>query len=259
MWDDAKQLNAVAAALALAAGLALAWGVVAWALRQPPFEFREVVVHGTLERANAAHLEAAIREELTGTFFTMNLDRSRVALSRVPWVRNVALRRQWPRRLDVTIEEHLPVARWNDAGLVNAQGEVFVADYNGDLPQFDGPDGNAAQLTARYREWSEALAPLALTLERIRLSPRGGWRLSAKGAGGALAIELGREEPTARLAQFVGVYERTIDALARAGTRVEQVDLRYRNGFAARVPGFQERAPKKSGGVPSTARIKGTA
>lgn len=259
MWDDAKQLNAVAAALALAAGLALAWGAVAWALRQPPFAFREVVVHGTLERASAAHLEAAIREELTGTFFTMNLDRARAALSRVPWVRNVALRRQWPRRLDVTIEEHSPVARWNDAGLVNAQGEVFVADYNGELPQFDGPDGNAAQVTARYREWSEALAPLALTLERIRLSPRGGWRLSAKGTGGALAIELGREEPTARLAQFVGVYERTIDALARAGTRVEQVDLRYRNGFAARVPGFQERAPKKSGGVPGTARTKGTA
>ena len=116
MWDDARQLNAVAAALALAAGLALAWGAVAWALRQPPFAFREVVVHGTLERASAAHLEAAIRDELTGTFFTMNLDRARGALARVPWVRNVALRRQWPQRLDVTIEEHAPVARWNDAG-----------------------------------------------------------------------------------------------------------------------------------------------
>ena len=109
MWDDAKQLNAVAAALALVALLALAWGAVAWALRQPPFAFREVVVHGTLERASAAHLEAAIREELTGTFFTMNLDRARSALTRVPWVRNVALRRQWPQRLDVTIEEHAPV------------------------------------------------------------------------------------------------------------------------------------------------------
>ncbi len=76
MWDDAKQLNAVATALALAAGLALAWGAIAWLVRQPPFAFREVVVHGTLERASAAHLEAAIRDELTGTFFTMNLDRA---------------------------------------------------------------------------------------------------------------------------------------------------------------------------------------
>jgi len=249
MWDDARQLNFAAAALTLVAVLVLACSVLAWALRQPVFAFREVIVHGPLERTRAAHVEAAIREELTGTFFTMNLDRARSALTRVPWVRNVALRRQWPQRLDVTIEEHAPMARWNDAGLVNAQGEVFVADYDGELAQFDGPDGSAMQVAARYSEWSEALAPLALTLERVRLSPRGGWRLAARGESGALAIELGRDEPTARLASFVGVYERTIDALARAGTRVEHVDLRYRNGFAARVPGFQERAPRKPGVV----------
>jgi cell division protein FtsQ len=193
MWDDAKQLNAVAAALAFFAALGLLWGALAWALRQPPFEFRTVIVRGSLERVSTAHLEAAIRGELTGTFFTMNLDRARTSLARVPWVRNVALRRQWPQRLEVTIEEHAPLARWNDAGLVNTEGEAFVADYNGELPQFDGPDGTAAQVAARFREWSEALLPLALTLEGIRLSPRGGWRLAARGAGGMLAIELGRE------------------------------------------------------------------
>ena len=128
-----------------------------------------------------------------------------------------------------TLEEHAPVARWNDAGLVKSQGEVFVADYNGELPQFDGPDGSATQVADRYREWSEALAPLALTLERVRLSPRGGWRLAARGGGGALAIELGRD-----------VWSKGF---------VEHVDLRYRNGFAARVPGFQERAPKKPGAL----------
>ena len=247
MWDDARQLNVVAAALALAAVVALAWGGLAWVLRQPLFAFREVVVHGTLERASAAHLEAAVREELTGTFFTMNLDRARRSLSRVPWVRNVALRRQWPQRLDVTIEEQAPLARWNDTGIVNEQGEVFVADYDGELPQFDGPDGSAAQVATRFREWSDALAPLALALEGIRLSPRGSWRLAAQGAAGTLAIELGREEPTVRLQHFVAVYERTIGVLARAGTRIDHVDLRYRYGFAARVPGFRERAPKKAG------------
>jgi len=245
MWDDAKQLNATAAALALIAGLALLWCALAWALRQPAFEFREVVILRPLERVSAAHVEAAVRGELTGTFFTMNLDGARSSLARVPWVRNVALRRQWPQRLEVTIEEHVPLARWNIAGLVNTRGETFVADYNGELPQFDGPNGSAAQIATRFREWNEVVAPLALTLEGIRLSPRGGWRLAARGAAGMLAIELGREEPTTRLAHFVAAYERTIGALGRVGTRIAHVDLRYRNGFAARVPGFRERAPKK--------------
>lgn len=245
MWDDAKQLNVVAAMLALFSALGLAWGAFAWALRQPPFEFREVIVRGPLERASPAHLEAAIRGELTGTFFTMNLDRARRSLAAVPWVRSVALRRQWPQRLEVTIEEHAPLARWNDAGLVNTEGEPFDADYNGELPLFEGPNGSAARVTARFNEWSAALRPLELALEGIRLSPRGGWRLAARGRDGALAIELGREEPAARLAHFVAAYERTIGALERAGTRIEHVDLRYPNGFAVRVPGFRERAVKR--------------
>jgi cell division protein FtsQ len=246
MWDDPRQLNAAAAGLVLVAAALLAWGFVAWAARQPAFAFREVVVRGPLEHASAAHLEAVIRDELAGTFFTMNLDRARAALSRVPWVKGVALRRQWPRRLEVTIDEHVPLARWNDAALIDGDGEVFGADYDGELPQFAGPDDRAAEVAARYREWSAVLAPLALTTREVRLSARGGWQVGATGAGGPLELELGRDEPAARLARFVAVWGRTLGPLARAGTRIDHVDLRYRNGFAARVPGFKERPPKKA-------------
>ena len=247
MWDDPKQLNAIAAGLALIATGALVAGTLAWLFRQPPFEFREVVVMTPPARASAAHLEAVIRDELAGTFFTMNLDRARAALTQVPWVRRASLSRQWPQRLEVTIEEYLPFARWNGDALVNANGEVFSADYDGDLPQFEGGDARAAEVTARYREWSTALAPLSLVLQEIRVSPRGSWRLRVTGSSGPLDIELGRDEPGERLARFVAVYGRTIQTLTRAGTRVDRVDLRYRNGFAARVPGFRERPARKAG------------
>jgi cell division protein FtsQ len=250
MWDDPKQLNAFASVLALVAAGLLLWGALAWTVRQPPFAFREIVVRGPLGHVSATHLEAVVRNELAGTFFTMNLEGARAALARIPWVRSVALRRQWPQRLEMTIDEHAPLARWNATELVNTQGEVFFADYHGALPQFEGSAGRAAEVAARYRDWSEALAPLALTVASVRLSSRGGWRVEANGADRKLAIELGREEPTARLVRFVSAYERTVGTLARSGTRIEQVDLRYRNGFAARVPGFRERTPKRDSGAP---------
>jgi len=106
MWDDAKQMNALAITLAAITAVCLAWVAVAWIVRQPAFGFREVVVTAPLQRASAAHLEAVVREELAGTFFTMDLERARGALAQVPWVRNVALRRQWPHRLEVTVDEH---------------------------------------------------------------------------------------------------------------------------------------------------------
>jgi cell division protein FtsQ len=130
---------------------------------------------------------------------------------------------------------------------VNPQGEIFVADFHGDLPQLEGADARAAEITGRLGEWSVALAPLGLALREIHVSPRGGWRLRVASATGPLDVELGRDEPAERLARFVAVYGRTLGVLARAGTRVDRVDLRYRNGFAAHVPGFRERPAKKTG------------
>jgi len=244
MWDDAKQMNAVAATLCVLVAAALLWGSVAWVVRQPAFAWREVVVQNHLERASAAHLEAVVREELAGTFFTMDLTRAQRALAQVPWVRNVALRRQWPHRLEVEVEEHTPLARWNDAALVNTRGEVFSAEAKDDLPQFQGQEGDAAEMTARYREWSARLSPLALAVRTLRLSARGSWHIEATGPQGPLTLELGRDDADARLARFVAAQPRTLGTLARAGTRVDYVDLRYRNGFAARVPQFREKAVK---------------
>ena len=40
MWDDARQLNAIAITLALIAAAFLGWAIVGWVTRLPAFEFR---------------------------------------------------------------------------------------------------------------------------------------------------------------------------------------------------------------------------
>ena len=247
MWDDAKALTALAATLSAMAAIALLAAAMHWLARQPAFAFREVVVTTPLARASGPHIEAIVRDELAGTFFTMNLDRARSAIGNVPWVRSVALRRHWPPRLEIAIEEHAPLARFNDRRLVNTLGETFTAASDAALPRFAGPDGMAGEMTARYREWTAMLAPLALEVGELTVSARGGWRIRASGSDGPLTLELGRDETSARLQRFLAAHGRTVGALARQGTRIEYVDLRYRNGFAARIPGFREGSVKKAG------------
>jgi len=235
MWDRPREIDVLAWSLTLAAVAMLAWGAIAWAVRQPAFALRQVVVGGSLARVSRAHVESVIREELKGTFFTLSLPEARASLERVPWVKSVALRRQWPDRLEVTIVEHEPLARWNQTALVDTEGEVFTADFDGELPQFEGPDGSSAEVALRSREFGATLEPRALAIVELKLSPRGGWRLRTSGSA-ALAIELGRTAPAERLARFVAYHARTVAALASGGTRVDYVDLRYRNGFAVRMP-----------------------
>lgn len=246
MWNDAKALTALAITLSVMAVLALLVASVHWLARQPAFAIRDVVVTTPLIRASAPHLEAIVRDELAGTFFTMNLERARASIRNVPWVRTVALRRHWPPRLEVAIEEHAPLAHYGEGMLVNTFGETFAATHAGALPRFLGPEGLAGEMTARYREWTPLLAPLALEMDELALSARGGWRIRAKGNDGPLTLELGRDDPSARLKRFAAAHARTVGTLARQGTRIEHVDLRYRNGFAARVRGFREGAAKKA-------------
>ena len=244
MWDDPRRLNALALLFAVAATAMLLYGALAWAVRQPVFAIRRVIVDGALTRVNPAHVSAVVREELRGTFFTLRLPDARASLQRVPWVKSVALRRRWPDALELSFVEHEPLARWNDNALVDTEGEAFSADYDGELPQLAGPEGSASVVVDRYRDFGKALAPRSLSIAELRLSLRGAWQIRTSGSA-PLTIELGRSAPEERLLRLVSYYSRTIGALARAGKPVEYVDLRYRNGFAARVPGFAEKTPRK--------------
>ena len=71
------------------------------------------------------------RETSQLKFHAARNGRKRKSLLRLPC-------RQWPHRLEISVEEHVPLARWNDAALVNAQGEVFNAAYKAPLPRFTG-------------------------------------------------------------------------------------------------------------------------
>jgi cell division protein FtsQ len=246
MWDSPRQLNGIALALAIAALVVFAWGVIAWAARQPVFSIRHVVVEGKLQRSSPGHLEAVVREELHGTFVTLRLADARASLQRVPWVKTIALRRQWPDTLLVTVMEHQPLARWTDGMLVDNEGEVFAADFTGDLPQLSGPEGSARLVATRFLDYGAALAGRSVAISELSLSSRGGWRLRTGGAA-PLTIEIGRSEPVERLTRFIANYGRTVTALARAGARVDYVDLRYGNGFAVRAPGFADKTTRRTG------------
>ena len=158
---------------------------------------------------------------------------ARAAFEKLPWVRKVNVRRQWPDRLEVAVEEHRPVARWGSTALVSAQGEVFEAAINTTLPVLQGPEGSAPEVMSRFQSFELALKPIGRRIVRITLSARRAWVLKLDDG---MVLELGRENLESRLAGFVAAYERTIARLPRPST---YIDLRYTNGFAVRSPGLK--------------------
>jgi cell division protein FtsQ len=230
MWDRPGALTAISNALFAAACVLAAYGALHFAMRLPIFPLREVRIVEPLAHVTPAQIEAIVSREVKGNFFTLDLERARAGFEKLPWVRNVNVRRQWPDRLDVALEEHVPLGRWGSYELVNTYGELFAAAFDGSLPAFVGPPGSATEIAIQFGYFKRSLAPLGLTPVQVQVSPRRAWQV--KLANG-IRLELGREHVEARLDRFVAAYARTVGSLQR---RLEYVDLRYPNGFAVGIP-----------------------
>jgi len=232
MWDNPRLLNAAAGFLVGVALLALSLAGLHALLRSPLFPVREVLVAAPVAQVTRAELEAALDGRIAGNFFAVDVGAVRAAVEALPWVRRAAVRRVWPDRLEVAIEEHVALARWGEGGLVNTFGERFPGRAGEDLPLFVAPAGTEVELAQQYLRFAVALEPLGTSLERVVLSPRFAWQLRL---GNGLHLMLGRDAGAAesRLRRFIGAYP---DTLERLEGRHRYVDLRYPNGFAVRAP-----------------------
>lgn len=247
MWDNHRLLNAIANALFVLAFMLAGWGGVRLLVDSPLFLLRTIHIEGELKHVGRAEVVKALQGRIGGTFFNMDLDAVRILFETIPWVRRAEVRRQWPDRLMVRMEEHVPMARWGqpeDNRLVNVYGEVFTAQYGAPaaaLPQFAGPAGTAREVSRRYAAFTGILEPLQLQPRVVTLSPRYSWQIRLSNG---LSVQLGRESEKegveSRLARFVAAYPVALAPLQR---RLDYVDLRYSNGFALRVPGLKDITP----------------
>ena len=253
---DIRLMNAIAVVVFALAGAALVAAGASWVARRPLFAIGGVRLEGDLQRNSVTTVRANALPHLAGNFFTMDLGKTRDAFEQVPWVRHAVVRRVWPNRLVVTLEEHQPVALWsgdeNSDKMVNSHGEVFeanVGDVEDDsLPEFSGPDGSSAQVLAMYQRLLPIFHQLGVEVTTLALSGRGSWKVELDTGA---AIELGRgteDDVGARTQRFV----RTLPQVSRRfHAPLESADLRHAEGYAVKLKGVTVNLDAKQPSQPS--------
>ena len=219
-----RVLPATAAAAAVAVLAGGTWYLFDTASSQP---IRHVLFAGDVQRLARADLEAFAQSVQGAPAGGASLAAVREAARRIPWVREATVRRTFPDAVEVTFETHQPLARWADGALVSERGEVFSAEYDGNLPRFSGPEGSAAAMAREYPAIARAVAPLQASVAEVALSPRGAWQVLLDSG---LVLQLGRGDIQPRLARFVAAWP----LVAAQDADTKHGDLRYANGFALR-------------------------
>jgi len=87
-----------------------------------------------------------------GGLASVDLVQVRERIEQIDWVDRAVVQRRWPDALRVLVTEQVAAAQWNDAGLLNTRGELFLRNARyvpPELPLLEGPEaatGAVAQL-----------------------------------------------------------------------------------------------------------------
>jgi cell division protein FtsQ len=205
-----------------------AGGRALWLWLDTPVE--RVSVRGEWDYVSADYLRKQLAPLVRDArWLSVDLKTLRQLALDIGWLKEVRISRQWPDALTFELVEQTPVARWNDDQLLNPDGVPFtfapLAPPSG-LPDLAGPNSSSQEVWAYYQTLGERFATLDLTLDQLRLEPRGAWRLQL--SDGAWVM-LGRRQQQARLKRLVASWQGELGEHAGA---IRYVDLRYPNGVA---------------------------
>jgi cell division protein FtsQ len=222
--------------LAMVLGVMLAGGfvVLKWMNDASQLPLSKLVVTGqTHYTTNDDIRQAILSLGEPGTFMSQDVDVIQQQIERLPWIQQVSVRKQWPDELKIHLVEYVPVARWNDVHMVDAEGKSFSvpASHLGkeNMPMLYGPEGSESEVLAGYHQMSNALAASKLKLKAASMTARRSWQLVLEDD---TRLELGRNEDMKRLQRFIEL----LPTLQRQGQaenkRISYVDLRYDSGAA---------------------------
>lgn len=228
--DEWVQPAWTVAALCIFVGILLSLWRNGWeALDRPITEVQLLGETRHLDRQELA--ETLARELRDSSLLSQDVERLRDRIEEEPWVLRAAVALQWPGRVQVTLQEEVPVARWGEKGLLNQQGDIFwpelKEEYRG-LPLLRGPARDTARLMAEFHQLNQLMKRAGLNIEALQLEARGAWTLMLDNG---IRVIVGRQDEEERLARFLKVYQAQ---LAEKAADIEQVDIRYSNGIAVR-------------------------
>ncbi|RPI13548.1 MAG: FtsQ-type POTRA domain-containing protein [Lysobacterales bacterium] len=225
-WHERVDWRAIARALGVVAACAvLAWTLVL-VLDRP---VRRVQVEGTFQRVSPPEIEAAVVEVVQGGLASVDLEQVRKRVERIDWVDRAVVQRRWPDALKLVVTEEVAAARWNESGLLNARGELFIRNARyvpPELPLLEGPEGSEGVVAQLYLESQGRLLEAGVRLTGVRLDARGAWELAL---GNGVRVRLGRLDVTDRLDRFINLAGPLV---AKRSAEIVYVDMRYTNGFS---------------------------
>ncbi|MCO6504075.1 MAG: cell division protein FtsQ/DivIB [Snodgrassella sp.] len=228
LWDNAIALKRLYRWLYLCIALCLLTAGGIWLVHSSYFPVRQIKVAEPLKHVQTAEIESISKKYLYGNIFTVNVNAARTEFAKLPWVAKAHVKRIWPDTVLLKINERTPIARRGNRQLVDANGELFEAQLQDNLPLLVGSESSVRFMAMNLLIFENLLQPTGLHIHELHLSNRSAWDIVLDNG---ISLRLGRENVETRLSRFVWAWPQVLHSQAKD---IDYVDLRYPDGFALR-------------------------
>lgn len=162
-------------------------------------------------------------------FLSTDMQAVHNAVAKLPWVKDVSVKRVWPDAIDIRVSEKTAYARWGDNSLITEEAVIF-SPRNVDqflmLPKVSGPERQEKKVLEIMKGLMTALEDQSMVLTEFEINNRGSWKIRL---ANGMEIMLGREDQLNKLQRFF----RTLPVLGKEQVgAIAIADLRYPNGYA---------------------------
>ena len=202
--------------------------------RPESFKIGQLKIKGEFRYIKPSVVEAAIIDEASGNFFSIDLDVIKAKAENLAWVESVDVRREWPETLVLHINEHRPAMRWGTDRWVTTGGAVIElpSSVNGrNIITLNGRESQAKRILLQATRWNAQLAKQGLEVLEVSLSDSDAWSLKIleQGHQNEFELLLGHQDVSERLARFELLFGQKFQF---SENKLKRVDARYPDGLA---------------------------
>lgn len=202
-------------------------GVKDYGTRVTPVKY--VRTGGVFQHLTKDEIKNTVLPLVQAGFLATDMQAVHDAVTKLPWVEGVEVKRVWPDAIDIRVREKTAFARWGENSLITEQGVIF-SPRNVDqflmLPKVSGPERQEQKALEIMKGVTTALEDRAMVLSEFVINDRWAWKIRL---ANSMEILLGREDQLKKLQRFLQTLPvlgpAQVDAIAIA-------DLRYPNGYA---------------------------
>ena len=163
------------------------------------------------------------------SFFNFKINILKKEIEKVSWVKSADIRRVYPGEIKIYIEEHIPIAIWNNESYMNNIGDIFfVNDIKKNLPIISSNQSGNKIMFEYFSLLLKYISDENFDIKIKKIEENDIRSLSAYLSSGII-VKFGSKDIRGKILTFIKVYKtlNTSDL-----EKIRYIDMRYSNGFS---------------------------